>query len=124
MKNKNQILAAMALFLSVTALPACANAQNQQTATPSCCTEETCVQEFKVGDNLVEVLSSAKDVTYEFNIDSGIWAQVGEKNIIIDFDQLNEKGIEFVNSIPSDIAPNVDFKVEYLVPDAKILAIE
>lgn len=76
------------------------------------------------GANLVAVLKAAKSVTYEYNADSGIWAHIGNVSIIIDEDQLNKKGIEFINSIPSDIEPNLAFSPEYIKPDAKILNIE
>lgn len=76
------------------------------------------------GANLVAVLRGSKGVTYEYNADSGIWAHVGNVSIIIDEDQLNAKGIEFINSILSDIEPNLAFSPDYLKPDAKILQIE
>ena len=76
------------------------------------------------GANLVAVLRGSKGVTYEYNADSGIWAYVGNVSIIIDEDQLNAKGIEFINSILSDIEPNLAFSPDYLKPDAKILQIE
>lgn len=76
------------------------------------------------GAKLVAVLRGSKGVTYEYNADSGIWAHVGNVSIIIDEDQLNAKGIEFINSILSDIEPNLAFSPDYLKPDAKILQIE
>lgn len=76
------------------------------------------------GANLVAVLRGSKGVAYEYNADSGIWAHVGNVSIIIDEDQLNAKGIEFINSILSDIEPNLAFSPDYLKPDAKILQIE
>ncbi|MGM9816664.1 MAG: hypothetical protein ACI304_06355 [Lepagella sp.] len=76
------------------------------------------------GVNLVAVLRGSKGVTYEYNADSGIWAHVGNVSIIIDEDQLNAKGIEFISSILSDIEPNLAFSPDYLKPDAKILQIE
>ena len=76
------------------------------------------------GANLVAVLRGSKGVTYEYNADSGIWAHVGNVSIIIDEDQLNAKGIEFINSILSDIEPNLAFSPDYLKPDAKILQFE
>lgn len=76
------------------------------------------------GANLVAVLRGSKGVTYEYNADSGIWAHVGNVSIIIDEDQLNAKGIEFISTILSDIEPNLVFSPDYLKPDAKILQIE
>lgn len=80
--------------------------------------------EIKKGANLVAVLRSAKSVSYEYNSDSGIWAHIGNLSIIIDEDQLNQKGIEFLTTIYSDIEPNLKFSPDYVKPDAKILKIE
>lgn len=52
------------------------------------------------------------------------WATIGNVAIVIDEDQLSQTGIDFIASIPSDIAPNIAFKPEYVKPDAKILQIE
>ena len=79
---------------------------------------------IKVGDNLIQVLGSAPNVTYDYNADSGIWATIGNIAIVIDEDQLNAQGIEFINSILSDIAPGIDFKPEYLKSDARVKQIE
>lgn len=76
------------------------------------------------GANLVDVLKAAGNVSYEYNADSGIWAHIGNLSIIIDEADLNQKGIDFINSILSDIEPNLAFSPEYLKPDAKIRQIE
>lgn len=76
------------------------------------------------GANIVAVLRACSDVTYEYNADSGIWANIGNVSIIIDEDQLNQKGIELINSLPSDIEPNLKFSPDYIKSDAKILNIE
>ncbi|MDD6075391.1 MAG: hypothetical protein PUB84_01380 [Bacteroidales bacterium] len=80
--------------------------------------------ELKVGGNLADALRSAKGVTYEYNADSGIWATIGNVAIVIEEDQLNQKGIDFLSTIYSDIAPDIAFKPEYVKADAKILRIE
>lgn len=77
-----------------------------------------------VGANLKAALESASNVIYEYNADSGIWAAIGNVAIVIDEDQLTQAGIDFIAAIPSDIAPNIAFKPEYVKPDAKILQIE
>ncbi len=88
--------------------------------------EAATADEVKIekGANLVAVLRASKGVTYEYNADSGIWAHVGNVSIIIDEDQLNAKGVEFMSSVLSDIEPNLAFSPDYLKPDAKILQIE
>lgn len=80
--------------------------------------------EIKVGVNLADALRNASNVTYEYNADSGIWATIGDIAIVIDEDQLNQKGIDFLSTIYSDIAPDITFKPEYVKPDAKIKQIE
>lgn len=79
---------------------------------------------IKIGDNLRAVLTSASKVTYEYNADSGIWATIGNLSIVIDEDQLTSEGIDFIAAIPSDIAPDIDFKPEYVKPDATVQQIE
>lgn len=88
--------------------------------------DEATFEDIKIekGANLVAVLKAAKYVTYEYNADSGIWAHIGNISIVIDEDQLNQKGIDVINMIPSDIEPNLSFSPDYIKPDAKILHIE
>ncbi|MDE7111454.1 MAG: hypothetical protein K2O38_06085 [Muribaculaceae bacterium] len=85
---------------------------------------QTAEGEIKVGGNLKAALESASKVTYEYNADSGIWATIGNVAIVIDEDQLTQQGIDFIAAIPSDIAPDIAFKPEYVKADAKILKIE
>ena len=77
-----------------------------------------------VGANLANILRNASNVTYEYNADSGIWATIGNVAIIIDEDQLNQSGIDFISGIESDIAPDIAFKPEYVKADARINQIE
>lgn len=44
--------------------------------------------------------------------------------IVIDEDHLSPQGTKFINSLTSDIQPNIDFKPEYVKPDAVIKQIE
>lgn len=76
------------------------------------------------GANIVAVLKAANGVTYEYNADSGIWAHIGNVSIIIEEDQLNQKGTQFMSTIYSDIEPNLAFSPDYIKSDAKILNIE
>lgn len=80
--------------------------------------------EIKVGANLAGALRNASNVTYEYNADSGIWATIGNIAIVIDEDQLNQQGIDFIRTILSDIEPNIAFKPEYVKPNATIQQIE
>lgn len=77
-----------------------------------------------VGANLVNTLRNASNVTYDYNADSGIWAMIANVAIVIDEDQLNQKGRDFLSGIYSDMASDIAFKPEYVKPDAKINRIE
>lgn len=85
---------------------------------------QTAAGEIKVGANLRAALESATKVTYEYNADSGIWANVGSVAIVINEDQLTQQGIDFIAAILSDIVPDIAFKPEYVKPDATIQQIE
>lgn len=73
-----------------------------------------------VGAPLAETLRKAKGVTFEYNADYGVNAIVGKVIVPIPDEAINKAGQEFVNSILSDIEPNLDFKLEYIKPSAKI----
>lgn len=79
---------------------------------------------IKKGDNLRAVLTAASKVTYDYDADSGIWANIGNLSIVIDEDQLTPEGFDFIAAILSDIAPDIDFKPEYVKPDATVQRIE
>jgi len=73
---------------------------------------------------LADTLRKLRNVTYEYNADSGIWANAGNIAIVIDEDQLSPEGMKYINSLTSDIEPNIDFKPEYVKPTAVIKHIE
>lgn len=76
------------------------------------------------GMPLADTLRKLGNVTYDYNADSGIWASAGTIAIVIDEDQLTPQGTKFINSLTSDIEPNIDFKPEYVKPTAVIKHIE
>ena len=76
------------------------------------------------GMPLADTLRKLGNVTYDYNADSGIWASAGNIAIVIDEDQLTPQGTKFINSLTSDIEPNIDFKPEYVKPAAVIKHIE
>lgn len=77
-----------------------------------------------VGAPLAETLRKAKGVTFDYNADYGVSAVIGKVIIPIPDEAINKAGQEFVNSILSDISPNIDFKLEYIKPSAKITDFE
>lgn len=74
-----------------------------------------------VGAPLAKTLKKAKDVTFDYNADYGVSAVIGNKVIIeIPDEDITKEGIDFVNTILADISPNIDFKISYIKPSAKI----
>lgn len=74
-----------------------------------------------VGAPLAKTLKKAKDVTFDYNADHGVSAVIGNKVIIeIPDEDITKEGQDFVNAILSDISPDIDFKITYIKPSAKI----
>jgi len=73
-----------------------------------------------VGAPLAETLRKAKGVSFEYNADYGVNAIVGKVIIPIPEEAITKAGQEFVNSILADIEPDIDFKLDYIKPSAKI----
>lgn len=73
-----------------------------------------------VGAPLAETLKKAKGVTFDYNADYGVSAVIGKVIINIPDEDITKEGMDFVNSILADISPNIDFKISYIKPSAKI----
>ena len=73
-----------------------------------------------VGEPLAETLRKAKGVTFEYNADYGVACNIGKVYISIPDEDITKAGLDYVNSLTSDIEPNIDFKLEYIKPSAKI----
>lgn len=73
-----------------------------------------------VGAPLAETLKKAKGVTFDYNADFGVSAVIGNVIINIPDEDITKEGMDFVNAILADISPNIDFKVSYIKPSAKI----
>ena len=73
-----------------------------------------------VGAPLAKTLKKAKDVTFDYNADFGVSAIIGNVIINIPDEDITKEGQDFVNAIPSDISPDIDFKITYIKPSAKI----
>jgi len=79
---------------------------------------------IKKGANLVETLRKCKRITWDYNADFGLTVTIGNVWIVIDDNNLTSKGKEIVNAIPSDIADNIDFSIDYIKTSAKIESFE
>lgn len=73
-----------------------------------------------VGAPLAETLKKAKGVTFDYNADYGVSAVIGNVVIEIPDEDITKEGMDFVNGILADISPNIDFKISYIKPSAKI----
>ncbi|WP_337668447.1 hypothetical protein [Prevotella sp.] len=73
-----------------------------------------------VGAPLAETLKKAKGARYEYNADFGVDVVVGNVMIRIPDEDITKEGQDFVNAIPSDMDPDIAFKVSFIKPSAKI----
>ena len=73
-----------------------------------------------VGAPLAETLKKAKGARFEYNADFGVDVVVGNVMIRIPDEDITKEGQAFVNAIPSDIDPDIAFKVSFIKPSAKI----
>ena len=73
-----------------------------------------------VGAPLAETLKKAKGARYEYNADFGVDVVVGNVMIRIPDEDITKEGQDFVNAIPSDMNPDIAFKVSFIKPSAKI----
>lgn len=76
--------------------------------------------EVKVGAPMVETLRKLGKLTFDFNADYGVTCNVGNRTIVIDTDDLNERGIEVINAITSDMENGINFSIDYIKPSATI----
>ena len=73
-----------------------------------------------VGAPLAETLKKAKGPRFEYNADFGVDVVVGNVMIRIPDEDITKEGQDFVNAIPSDMDPDIAFKVSFIKPSAKI----
>lgn len=73
-----------------------------------------------VGAPLAETLKKAKGARFEYNADFGVDVVVGNVMIRIPNEDITKEGQDFVNAIPSDMDPDIAFKVSFIKPSAKI----
>lgn len=73
-----------------------------------------------VGAPLAETLKKAKGARFEYNADFGVDVVVGNVMIRIPDEDITKEGQDFVNAIPSDMNPDIAFKVSFIKPSAKI----
>lgn len=91
------------------------NAQEEKTVEKNVKSTQAGGTTIAVGEPLAETLRKAKGVTFEYNADYGVAC-----NISIPDEDITKAGLDYVNSLTSDIEPDIDFKLEYIKPSAKI----
>lgn len=97
-----------------------AEEQEEKEAKPKSKSIEAGGATITVGAPLAETLKKAKGVTFDYNADFGVTACIGKVIIEIPDEDMTKEGMGFVNSILDDISPNIDFKISYIKPSAKI----
>lgn len=73
-----------------------------------------------VGAPLAETLKKAKGARFEYNADFGVDVVVGNVMIRIPDEDITKEEQDFVNAIPSDMDPDIAFKISFIKPSAKI----
>lgn len=96
------------------------NAQEEKTVEKNVKSTQAGGTTIAVGEPLAETLRKAKGVTFEYNADYGVACNIGKVYISIPDEDITMAGLDYVNSLTSDIEPNIDFKLEYIKPSAKI----
>lgn len=96
------------------------NAQEEKTVEKNVKSTQAGGTTIAVGESLAETLRKAKGVTFEYNADYGVACNIGKVYISIPDEDITKAGLDYVNSLTSDIEPNIDFKLEYIKPSAKI----
>ncbi len=96
------------------------NAQEEKTVEKNVKSTQAGGTTISVGEPLAETLRKAKGVTFEYNADYGVACNIGKVYISIPDEDITKAGLDYVNSLTSDIEPNIDFKLEYIKPSAKI----
>lgn len=96
------------------------NAQEEKTVEKNVKSTQAGGTTIAVGESLAETLRKAKGVTFEYNPDYGVACNIGKVYISIPDEDITKAGLDYVNSLTSDIEPNIDFKLEYIKPSAKI----
>jgi hypothetical protein len=76
---------------------------------------------IKKGAPIAETLKKFKKISWEYNADFGIIARIGDAWIVVDeADDITPQGREFMNTITSDMVPDLQFSINYIKPTAKI----
>lgn len=76
--------------------------------------------EVKVGAPLAETLRKLNIKNFDYNLDYGVTCNIGERTLVIEEDDINDKGMEVIGAIISDMENNIPFSIDYIKPSAKI----
>lgn len=76
--------------------------------------------EVKVGAPLAETLRKLNITNFDYNLDYGVTCNIGERTLVIEEDDINDKGMEVIGAIISDMENNIPFSIDYIKPSAKI----
>lgn len=76
--------------------------------------------EIRRGANLVETLRQFSNITWDYNADFGVTANVGDYWLVISEDDLTPQGLDVIRAIYSDMENNIAFSIDYIKPSAKV----
>lgn len=80
----------------------------------------TTTGEIRRGASLVETLRQFSNITWDYNADFGVTANVGDYWLVISEDDLTPQGLDVINAITSDMENNISFSIDYIKPSAKV----
>lgn len=100
--------------------PGQTSGNDNATATAPAKTVPASASGLRKGANLVETLKQFDNITWDYNADYGVTANVGEYWITIPEDDLTPEGQEIIHSILSDMVNDIKFSVKYIKPSAKV----
>lgn len=72
------------------------------------------------GANLVATLRQFKSITWDYNADFGVIANVPGMWIVVDEADLTPEGLKVINAITSDMENGIRFSIDYIKPTAKV----
>lgn len=76
--------------------------------------------EVKIGAPLAETLRKLNIKNFDYNLDYGVTCNIGERTLVIEKDDINDKGMKVIDAIISDMENNISFSIDYIKPSAKI----
>jgi len=68
----------------------------------------------------VNTLRRHKNITWDYNADFGVIANVEGMWFVVDEEDLTPQSQKIINAIPSDMENSINFSIDYIKPTAKV----